>query len=215
MVHADANGRHFAPHDTFYLLSYVSVKTDKGVEGFEPGQEVHLVEVRRDAHTLVVSNGRAQVEVPPSKLTNDLDIAALVRRKDEANQAQVAAYAAAEEAAYAKAQRDAADATAKDLEHRQQKQADDARMAEERAQASQQPTVAASAPVSGNGYYDNGGYGYGNPYSYFVVAPPALGNAPGAEGAAPSVGNAPAQPPSRAAAPAQPSRGAAAPGRPK
>ena len=67
MLHTDAHGRHLAPHGTLYLFEYVSVKTDKGVEGFEPGQEVHVVEAHRATHTLVVSDGRAQIEISPDQ----------------------------------------------------------------------------------------------------------------------------------------------------
>ena len=166
----DAQGRHLAPHDTFYLLEYVSVKTDKGVEGFEPGQEVHLVEVHRPTHTLVVSDGRAQVEVEPSKLTNNLDIAAMVRRKDQNSQAQLAAYVQAEQAAYQKSEKEAAEATAKDLDQRNREAVAESRVGSDTPSAQPTPQVAASYSGDGygyNGYYDNGGYGYGSPYSYF------------------------------------------------
>ena len=91
MIHADKDGRHLAPHDTFYMVTYVAVKTDTGVEGFDPGQEVHLVEVHRPTHTLVVSDAHAQVEVSPDQLTNDMNIAAMARQKDQVNQAQITA----------------------------------------------------------------------------------------------------------------------------
>lgn len=178
MVADNAKERHLAAHDTFYLLSYVAVKTPNGVEGFDPGQEVRLVEVRRPTHTLVVTNGRAQVEVSPSQLTNDLDVAALVRQKDEASQARVAAHLQAEQKAYAKFEREAADATARDLAQRRQEQQAQA----DALRAQEQTPVAQTAPpvnVAGadvNGYYGYGGYGYGNPYSYFsgpsVIAAP-------------------------------------------
>ena len=170
MVHTDSQGRHFAPRGTFYLLSYVAVKTDKGVEGFDPGQEVRFVEAHRDTQSLVVTNGRAQVEVPASKLTNDIDIAAMVRRNDQAGQTQIAAYVQAEEAAYAKAEKDAADATAKDFEHRKEEQAvQQAQIAQAQVQAEATPEAAASINngydngYGGGGYYGNGGYGYGSP----------------------------------------------------
>lgn len=189
MARTDAAGRHLAPHGTFYLLSYVAAKTDKGVDGFTPGQEVHLVEVHRATHTLVVTDGHAQVEIPPSKLTNDMDIAEMVRRDDQASQAQIAAYMQAEEAAYNKHERDAAEATAKDLERRKEQQTADARITQEQqqAQANQQTTVQADTAINTDGYYGDNGYGYGSPYSYFsgggetvIVAPPPAAPAPAA-----------------------------------
>ena len=168
-AHSDAKGRHLAPRGTLYLLSYVAVKTDKGVEGFDPGQEVHVVEVHRPTQTLLVTDGHAQVEVSPSKLTNDLDLAAMVRSKDEAKQAQVASYIQAEQTAYNKYEREAADATAKDLERTrevQQAQAAEVRREEQTPVAQTAQPVYSS--VNEGGYYGDGGYGYGSPYSYFV-----------------------------------------------
>ncbi len=161
----DAKGRHLAPHDTFYLLSYVAAKTDKGVDGFAPGQEVHLVEVHRPTQTLVVTDGHVQVEVAPSKLTNDIDLAELVRNKDQNSQARINAYIQAEEEAYKRESVKVAEDTNKDLARREEKQADDARKAEQ-ARAAAQPAAQVNA-LSDNGYYGSGGYGYGSPYSYF------------------------------------------------
>ena len=198
MVENSPRSRHLAPHDTFYLLSYVAVKTEKGVEGFDPGQEVHLVEVRRDRQTLLVSNGHAQVEVSPSNLTNDIDIAALVRQKDQSSQARIAQHIKDEQIAYSKYEREAADATASDLAQRR----DDQRKQDEEARRGEQAPVAqTAAPASNpanNGYYGDGGYGYGSPYSYFsgpssvIVAPATNTAAPSA--AAPAPGRVPVNP---------------------
>lgn len=183
MVQADRGGRHLAPRGTFYLLSYVSVKTDKGVDGFPPGTEVKFVEANREKQSLVVTNGRAEVEVPASKLTNDLDVAAMVRNNDQTNQAKVTAYAQAEQEAYNKFQRQAAEATAKDLDEKRKEQAEQVQ-AVQQAQAAQRDTPAAEVSSSyGAGYYNSGGYGYGSPYSYFTgggaAAPQVPATAPG------------------------------------
>ncbi len=173
MLHTDAHGRHLAPHGTLFLLEYVSVKTDKGVEGFEPGQEVRVVEAHRATHTLVVSDGRAQIEVSPSKLTNDMDMAAMVRQKDQANQASIAAYVQKEQDAYNKFENTAAEATAKDVERADKQQAASSTIIDDSgASLSAQPVDATATTTNGNGsaynnYYGSGGYGYGSPYSYF------------------------------------------------
>ena len=161
----DTQGRHLAPHGTLYLLSYVSVTTDTGVDGFVPGQEVHVVSADRAKHILTITDGKTQVEVPPSKLTNDIDIAAMVRQQDQTKQAQVAAYVQTEQVAFAKHEREEAEAEAKNDENQKlaAQQAADARLA---AQNAPQPVDA--SPGNGAGYYDSGGYGYGNPYSYFL-----------------------------------------------
>ena len=139
------------------------------MEGFEPGAEVHLVSVDREAHTLTVTDGHAQVVVPPDKLTNDTDIAAMVKAKDQANQAQIAAYQQAEAKAYQEYEKQAADYTAKDIEKRQQEQRDGQARAQEQANQNAQPV---NASVNTNGYYNEGGFGYGTPYGYFANLSP-------------------------------------------
>lgn len=219
LAHTDGE-HHLAPHGTFFLLSYVSVKTDKGVQGFEPGQEVHLVEVHPATHTLVVTDGTTPVEVPPSKLTHDLDIAAMVRQKDAANQARVAAYMQQQQENYARYEREAADATAKDIQERKDEQKEQLADARQDAQDKLDHPNALSTPaadinttnnnvvpnVYGAGYYNNGGYGDGSPYAYFVNTAPAQPSAPAKAPAAPA-----ATGPGAVAAPAAPR----APGRAK
>ena len=171
-VHSDSPDRHLAPHDTFYTMEYASARTDKGVEGFPPGTEVRLVSVDREARTLTVTNGRASVELPPDKLTNDVDIAGMVRAQDAANQERVARYQQAESAAYQKYQQEVAEYTAKDLEKRQQaiREAEQQR-AEQVATNHTTQTVDTSSALTNsnnNGYYNQGGLGYGSPYGYFI-----------------------------------------------
>lgn len=181
-------GRHFAPHDTFYLLQYVSAKTATGVMGFEPGQEVHLVEVHQPTQTLVVSDGEAQVEVGPDKLTNDMDVAAMVRQKDESNQAKITAYVQSEQKAYEDSKRDAAVKTEQALDKIDQKkeqveQQQTAAMAANNAKNADKPSGSPSVgsgdtkldepPVEvggSSGYGYAGSSYYGSPYSYFTGA---------------------------------------------
>ena len=167
MVHTDSQGHHLAPHGTFYLLDYVSVKTDKGVEGFVPGQEVHLVEVHRPTHTLVVSDGRAQVEVAPEKLTHDMDIAAMARRNDQANQNRIATYIQSERDSYAKYEKQAAEATAKDVQRNEKAQVAASTIVDNSGASQPTQTVDTTVGSNGYGYYNSGSYGYGSPYSYF------------------------------------------------
>lgn len=163
--------QHLAPHDTFYLLEYVSAKTATGVVGFEPGQEVHLVAVHPATRTLLVTDGKAQVEVGPDKLTNDQDIAAMVRQKDQANQSKVVAYVQAQQQAYDEAQRSAAVSTAKDIDkiNQQQRAASTVSSADS---SLNQPAVA----VAGS-YGSVGSATYGSPYSYFSGGTAVTGSA--------------------------------------
>ena len=189
----DPKARHLAPRGTFYMLSYVAARTDKGVEGFDPGTEVHLVEVHSPTRTLVVTDGRAQVEVPPTALTNDLDMALLARRKDQANQAQIVAYQQAQQAEYDKVEKQEADYTAKDLEKRKEQQIEVAQAAQPTPQPTAPQQIQAADNAVGynnNGYFDEGGYGYGSPFGYFVnnAAPAASGTTKSPNTTAPSAG---------------------------
>ena len=182
-----ANGnapRHLAPHDTFYLLDYVSAKTGSGVIGFEPGQQVKLVEVHRDTRTLVVGDGKAQVEVGPEKLTNDMDVAALVRQKDQANQMAIAAYVQREQKAYDDAQRAAAVDTQKDIEKINQKEREASTTSGGDSKLNQPPVEVAG---SGGGYGYAGNAYYGSPYSY-LSGPVATTAAPTTNAAATGTG---------------------------
>ena len=89
-----------AKHGTFFLTEYVSVPTPNGVIGFEPGREVRFVRADRAKGLLIVTDGKYEAELPPGKLTNDLDAADLARKGDEDSQRQLAAFLAAQKAAY-------------------------------------------------------------------------------------------------------------------
>lgn len=96
--------RHLAPEGTFYLLSYLSANTPRGVVGFEPGCEVTLVTVHEDTGSLLVTDGKYQVEAKPTQLTNDMDIAALARNQDEYSQRTVSSFLSNERDAFQKIQ---------------------------------------------------------------------------------------------------------------
>ncbi len=77
-----------APEGTYFLLERASLRIDSGVIGFAPGTKVTLLDQGNSAST--VTDGQYQFAVPPSQLTNDLDIAAGVAKSDYAAQAQLA-----------------------------------------------------------------------------------------------------------------------------
>jgi hypothetical protein len=91
---------HLARQGTFFVLEYVSVPAAHGVIGFEPGREVHFVRADHDKGLLVVTDGEHEVEMKPSQLTNDLDMAALARKDDESSQQQIKAFIEHEKAIY-------------------------------------------------------------------------------------------------------------------
>jgi len=78
--------RRLAPEGTYFLVERASLTTDSGVIGFAPGTKVTLLDQGDSAST--VTDGQYQFTVPPSQLTNDLDIAASVAQSDYAEQAR-------------------------------------------------------------------------------------------------------------------------------
>ena len=83
--------RRLAPDGTFFVTQYVSVRTPNGVAGFEPGRQVKFVGVDEAKQLLIVTDGEYQAELGPMQLTNDLDLAVLAQRRDQASQQQLVA----------------------------------------------------------------------------------------------------------------------------
>lgn len=158
--------RHLAPEGTFFLISYLSVPTPHGVVGFEPGTEVTLVAVHENNGSLLVTDGKYQVEARPSQLTNDLDIAALARRQDERSQQTVVAYLNNERDTFEKMQQKV------NQEHSANVDKINAAIVEDSTVGRRQGLLnEESQPASSYDRYllRNGGYSYssGSPYSYF------------------------------------------------
>jgi len=61
-----------APSGTFYVRDKISVTTEHGITSFPAGKEVTLV--RESGNNLIVTDGRQEVEVARTSLTNDLDV---------------------------------------------------------------------------------------------------------------------------------------------
>jgi len=97
--------RRLAPEGTYFLLERASLRIDSGVIGFAPGTKVTLLEQGDSANT--VTDGQYQFTVPPSQLTNDLDIAASVAQSDYAEQARITELTGKWAQEYAQQQRDA------------------------------------------------------------------------------------------------------------
>lgn len=100
-----AQQQRLAPEGTFFLLQRASLPIDSGVIGFAPGTKVTLVEETESVST--VTDGEYEFKVPPSQLTNDLDLAASVAKADYTAQAQIAESAAKWAQEYSQRQRDA------------------------------------------------------------------------------------------------------------
>jgi hypothetical protein len=72
--------KQLAPPGVFYMLERVSVETPTGVRAVVPGDQVKLLARKKDR--LKLTDGSIDFEVPPSKVTNDLDQAREAERMD-------------------------------------------------------------------------------------------------------------------------------------
>ncbi len=101
-----------APEGTYFLLERASLRIDSGVIGFAAGTKVTLLDQGDSAST--VTDGQYRFTVPPSQLTNDLDIAASVAQSDYAEQARITELTGKWAQEYAQQQRDALAASEKE-----------------------------------------------------------------------------------------------------
>jgi len=93
--------RNLAPPGTYFLLQRVSIMTDSGVIGDQPGTKVTLVKA---GPPMVVTDGQNQFSVDPAQVTNDLDIATRAFYADQTALARISAVSAQQAADYAKQQ---------------------------------------------------------------------------------------------------------------
>jgi|SRR5919201_1704796 hypothetical protein len=80
--------KRLAPEGTYFLLQRSSLTTNSGVIGFAPGTKVTLV--GRNGSTITVTDGKYQLNVEASQLTNDLAIATTVAQSDFTAQKKIA-----------------------------------------------------------------------------------------------------------------------------
>jgi hypothetical protein len=73
-----------APPGVFYLTQRISMTTDSGVKGYSPGTKVLLL--KRSPSKLKVTDGSTDFEVALNQVTNDLDLAEELARKEKAFQ---------------------------------------------------------------------------------------------------------------------------------
>jgi len=86
-----------APSGTFYIKDKISVTTEHGITSFPAGKKVTLV--RESGNNLIVTDGRQEVEVAKTSLTNDLDVLEGIISSNANQKKQIAANAAAREEA--------------------------------------------------------------------------------------------------------------------
>ena len=85
---AEVGQPRLAPKGIFYLMERVVVKSKSGVTGFAPGMRVKLI--KDQGETLLVQSEDTKFEVRGDQLTNDLDLADLLRRQDAQSQQALA-----------------------------------------------------------------------------------------------------------------------------
>ena len=93
-------GHHYAPEGRFFILKYVSAVTPKGPVGLRAGPRGAVRQSQPGNESLVVTDGKYELEVSPRILTNDMEIADLARGQDEASQFQLAMYQERESRAF-------------------------------------------------------------------------------------------------------------------
>jgi hypothetical protein len=112
--------RRLAPEGTYFLVQRTSLTTHSGVIGFAPGTKVTLVEQGDSAVT--VTDGEYRFAVPPSQLTNDLDLAASVANSDYTAQARISELTARWAQEYERQQREALAAAEKEKAQKKTRQ---------------------------------------------------------------------------------------------
>jgi hypothetical protein len=74
--------RRLAPEGTVYNVVRLSVRLKGGLAGIEPGRELRVISKNSDG-SLHVQAGDLVTDVPPSAVTNDLDVAAAARKASQ------------------------------------------------------------------------------------------------------------------------------------
>ena len=80
--------KQFAPKGVYFLLQRVSITTDSGIIGIDPGTKVTLVKDK--ITSLLVTDGQTQFEVTRDQVTNDMDAADAASKHSQASDAAVA-----------------------------------------------------------------------------------------------------------------------------
>jgi hypothetical protein len=77
---AASGEKHVAPPGVFYMLERISAETKNGIVAVVPGDEVKLL--KRTGDVLKVTIGTADFDVKASQVTDDLDVARAVEKKE-------------------------------------------------------------------------------------------------------------------------------------
>lgn len=101
-----------APAGVFYLLQSLSITSDDGIMGINEGTKVTLV--KDTGKSLLVTDGHTQFEVTQDQVTNDMNVADALTKRDRAIDAAVAAGQLKEKQMLIKAQQDEAAREAKE-----------------------------------------------------------------------------------------------------
>ena len=91
---AAAKERRLAPAGVFFLSERVALTTKSGIVAFAPGTCVQLVSTNGDRFR--VTDGTTTLDVSKNKLTNDVDLAAILAQSDYASQKAIAAHIGSE-----------------------------------------------------------------------------------------------------------------------
>ena len=95
---------HYAPAGVYYLLADATVRLKAGLKGVVAGTPVRMV--AEGAELMQVTDGEDQFEVKKSQVTNDLDIAAAVQKRANADANASEAFRSQQEAIVVKQQQE-------------------------------------------------------------------------------------------------------------
>ena len=87
----------YAPAGVYFLLQRVKLTTDSGIEAFPAGTQVQEVSKQATTCHIRIRDG-LEMDIPIQQLTNDLDVAALLKKQDQLSRQQVAKIMAREQA---------------------------------------------------------------------------------------------------------------------
>ena len=95
---------HYAPDGVFYVIEDYSAHIKGGLIGVTAGSQVKLL--RDNGDSAQVTDGTTPFDIPKAKLTNDLDLAAVLAKREQAVEAATNAARAEQDAVAAKQAQD-------------------------------------------------------------------------------------------------------------
>ena len=94
----------YAPEGIYFVTDDISVRLKAGIAGVVAGTQIKMLKDTGD--TMHASDGVNEFDIKKSQVTNDIDVAAAIRKRAAASTAAADAATAAQQAVFEKQQRD-------------------------------------------------------------------------------------------------------------